>query len=137
MPSTYKALFRVSWTDTDAAQVVHFSNYFRFFEKTEEEFYRHLSFSFNDIMKKGFWLPRVETFCRYRKPAKFNDLIEVELTVEELKEKSIKYRFKISNKETAALLANGYTVIVAADKQTGKATKIPREILEKLKHFCK
>jgi len=60
MPSTFKALFRVSWIDTDAAQVVHFSNHFRFFEKTEEEFYRHFDFSFNDIVERGFSLPRME-----------------------------------------------------------------------------
>ena len=137
MPSTFKVLFRVSWTETDAAQVVHFSNYFRFFEKTEEEFYRHLGFSFNDFIKKGIWLPRVEAFCQYKKPAKFNDLLEVELTIEGIKEKSVKYGFKIFNKETAVLLANGYVVIVAADKQTGKAIKIPKEIMEKLKPFCK
>jgi len=64
-------------------------------------------------------------------------LLEVELTIEELKEKSIKYCFKIFNKESAVLLANGYVVIVAADKQTGKAIQIPKEIVEKLKPFCK
>jgi len=138
MSSTaFKTSFRASWADTDAAQVVHFSNYFRFFERAEEEFYRHLGFSFTDVKNKGLWLPRVEAFCQYKKPAKFNDLLEVELTIEELKEKSVKYGFKIFNKESAILLATGYVVIVAADKQTGKATQIPNEIFEKMKPFCK
>ncbi|MCJ7429608.1 acyl-CoA thioesterase, partial [Candidatus Bathyarchaeota archaeon] len=58
---TFKASFRVSWADTDAAQVVHFSNYLRFFEKAEEEFYRHLGFSFTDYkLTPGLWFPRVE-----------------------------------------------------------------------------
>lgn len=136
MPPAFKASFRVSWTDTDAAQVVHFSNYFRFFERTEEEFYRHLGFSFISVMDHyNIWLPRVETFCQYKKTAKFNDLLEVELSIEEIKEKSIKYKFKISNKESAVLLANGYVVIVATDKQTEKATEIPKEIIGKLKPF--
>jgi len=136
-PATFKTSFRVSWIDTDAAQVVHFSNYFRFFEKTEEEFYRHLGFTFTDAEDKGLWFPRIEAFCEFKKPAKFNDLLEVELTIEELKEKSIKYGFKIFNKESAILLANGHVVVVVADKQTGKATQIPKEIAEKLKTFCK
>ena len=136
-PNTFKISFRVSWADTDAAQVVHFSNYFRFFEKAEEEFYRHLGFSFNDLMYKGFWLPRVEACCQYRKPAKFNDLLEVELTIDELKEKSVKYAFRIFDKDSTVLLATGYVVVVAADKQTGKSTQIPKEIMEKLKPFCK
>ena len=135
---TFKASFRVSWADTDAAQVVHFSNYLRFFEKAEEEFYRHLGFSFTDAkLTRGLWFPRVEVFCQYKKPARFNDTIEVELSIEKLKEKSVKYDFKIVNKKTGVLLANGYAVIVAADKQTGKATQIPNEIVENLKPFTK
>jgi acyl-CoA thioesterase FadM len=61
----------------------------------------------------------------------------VELTIEDLKEKSVRYGFKILNKETATLLANGHVVIVAADKQAGQATQIPKEIVEKLKSFSK
>jgi acyl-CoA thioester hydrolase len=136
-PASFKTYFRVTWADTDAAQVVHYSNYFRFFERVEEEFYRRLGFSFTDVNKMGIWLPRVEAFCQFRKPAVFNDLLEIELTVEELKEKSVRYGFKIYRKESAVLLANGYAVIVAADRQTGKATKIPQEFVEKLKQFYK
>ena len=138
MPSpVFRTSFRVTWADTDAAQVVHYSNYFKFFERTEEEFYRQLGFSFMDTAKRGLWFPRVEAFCQYKKPARFNDLLEVELTVEELKEKSMKLVFKVFNKETTALLATGHIVIVAADKQTGRATKIPEDVVEKFKPFIK
>lgn len=135
--NVFKTYIRVSWIDTDAAQVVHFSNYFRFFEKAEEEFYRSLGFSFTDFGNEGLWFPRVEAFCEYKKPAKFNDLLEVELTIEELKEKSVRYGFRVLNKESTDLLANGYLIIVAANKETGKATQIPKAILDKLKPFCK
>jgi len=136
-PKTFKFPFRVAWVDTDAAQVVHFSNYFKFFEKIEEEFYRHLGFNFNYFVERGMWLPRVEAFCQYKKPAKFNDLLEGELIVEELREKSVKYHFKIFNKETATLIAEGYVVAVTADKNTGRAVQIPKYFLEKLKPYCK
>jgi len=63
-------------------------------------------------------------------------LLEVELSVDELKEKSVKYGFKIFNKESGILLASGYVIVVAADKQTGKATQIPKEITGKLKPYC-
>jgi len=133
--NVFRTSLRVTWVETDAAGVVHYSNYFRFFERAEEEFYGHLGFSFDDAAKHGVWFPRVEVFCQYRKPARFNDLLEVELTIEELKEKSVKYGFRISDKETATTVADGYVVVVAADKQTGKSTQIPMEIAEKLKSF--
>jgi len=136
-PNSFKTSLRVTWADTNAAQVVHFSRFFVYVERTEEEFYRSLGFSFTDLRKQGFWLPRVEAFCQYRKPARFDDLLEVELTVEELKEKSLKLGFNISNKENAELLATGYLVVVTADRNTGKATPIPKEIVDKLKPFSK
>lgn len=135
--ATFKTSFRVTWADTDAAQVVHYSNYFKFFERAEEEFYRHVGFSFTDLHARGLWFPRVEAFCQYKKPARFGDLLEVEITIGELKEKSIRFEFNIFNKEEATLLAAGYIVALAADKQTGKATEIPEEIAKKLRPFCK
>jgi acyl-CoA thioester hydrolase len=133
--TSFKTAFRVTWVDTDAAKVVHYSNYFRFFERAEEEFYASLGFAFADSVSKGLWFPRVEAFCQYRKPARFNDVLEVEVSVEELKEKSVKYGFKVANKNTGDLLADGYVVAVAADQQTGRATAIPEEIAMKLRSF--
>ena len=137
MPKTFKTSYRVTWADTDAAQVVHYSNYFRLFERAEEEFYRSLGFSFTDFKAEGIWFPRVEASCQYKKPAKFNDLLQIELVVEELKEKTVKYSFRVLNLETSELLATGYVIVVAANRQQGKATQIPSEIRDKLKPFLK
>jgi YbgC/YbaW family acyl-CoA thioester hydrolase len=52
--------YRVTWADTDAAGVVHFSTYFLFFEQCAEEFYRFLGFSFKDIVAQELWFPRVD-----------------------------------------------------------------------------
>ncbi|MGC8998705.1 MAG: acyl-CoA thioesterase [Candidatus Bathyarchaeia archaeon] len=134
MPQSFKTLYRVSWVDTDAAQIVHFSNFFRFFERAEEEFYQHLGL-INWLGSKDVIMPRVEAFCQFKKPARFNDLLEIELTVEELKEKAVKYGFKVYNKETAELLANGYLVAVAVNRHTLKATQIPADVAEKLKAY--
>ena len=134
--ASFKMLIRVSWVDTDAAKVVHFSNFFRFFERTEEEFYRSLGFNFDQIVSRyGIWLPRIEAFCRYRKSAKFNDQLEIELTISEMREKAIKYFFNVRNKNTEETLAEGYLVVVAASKQTGKAIRIPEELKKKLEPF--
>jgi acyl-CoA thioester hydrolase len=135
--SYFKTTVRVTWADTDAAGVVHFSRFFVFFERAEEEFYRSVGLSFKALRDKGLWLPRVEAFCQYKKPARFEDILEVELTLEELREKSAKLGFIVTNEETAELLANGYFVVVAADKNTGRATQIPKEFADKLKPFAK
>ncbi len=95
--NSFNTSFRVTWVDTDAAGVVHYSNYFRFFERAEEEFYRHLGFDFTNFREMGLWFPRVEAFCQYKKPARYGDLLVIEVSVEELKEKSVKLGFKVVN----------------------------------------
>ena len=135
--NSFNTSFRVTWVDTDAAGVVHYSNYFRFFERAEEEFYRHLGFDFTNFRERGLWFPRVEASCQYKKPARYSDLLVIEVSVEELKEKSVKLGFKVVNEKTDDLLAFGHLVIVAADKQTGRAARIPVDIVDKLRPFAK
>jgi acyl-CoA thioester hydrolase len=135
--NSFNTSLRVTWVDTDAAGVVHCSNYFRFFERAEEEFYRHIGFDFTNFKERGLWFPRVEAFCQYKKPAMYSDLLVIEVSVEELKEKSVKLGFKVVNAENRDLLAVGHLVIVAADKQTGRAARIPVDIVDKLKPFAK
>jgi acyl-CoA thioester hydrolase len=134
----FKTIYRVSWADTDAAEVVHFSNYFRIFERAEEEMYQQIGFSFNDVIRKyNLWLPRVEAFCKFKTPARFGDVLEVSLTVEEIGEKSVKYVFSIIKKENLQMIAEGYVILVVADKKLGKAVNIPKDIAGKLERFKK
>lgn len=134
----FKTIYRISWVDTDAAQVVHFSNYFRFFERAEEDMYQQLGFTFNDIRKEyDFWLPRVEAFCRFKAPSRFGDVLEVSLAVEEIMDKAVKYGFSMVNKASGQLVAEGYVVVVVADKKLGKAVNIPEELVKRLKTYKK
>ena len=129
----FKTTYRISWVDTDAAQVVHFSNYFRFFERAEEEMYQQLGFTFNDIIKTyDFWFPRVEAFCKFKNPSKYGDIIEVSLVVAEIRDKAVRYGFAMVNRLSGQLVAEGYVVVVAADRKLGKAVNLPKELMEKL-----
>jgi acyl-CoA thioester hydrolase len=127
---SFKTSFRVAWVDTDAAGVVHYSNYFRFFERAEEEFYASLGFTFVDIRESGLWFPRVEACCQYKKPSHYNDMLEVAVSVEELREKVVKLGFEVTNKPSGELLAVGHLVIVAAGKRRAKQRRFLRTSLK-------
>jgi acyl-CoA thioester hydrolase len=135
--TSFKTSLRVAWVDTDGAGVVHYSNYFRFFERAEEEFYRSLGFTFADYKASGLWFPRIEAYCQYKKPAHYDDVLEIEVSVEELHEKAIRLGFRATNKNLGDSLASGHLVIVAADKQIGRAAKIPADMFDKLRPFAK
>jgi len=128
----FKQTFRVRWVDTDNAGVMHFSNFLRYVEACEEELYRALGLTFKAIQAKyQITFPRVEVHCRYRAACRFDDLIEVALTVKEVAEKTVTYDFEIVRKHDNKLAADGYLKVIAVNSNW-KAVQIPAEIAKEI-----
>lgn len=87
---------RVEFSDTDMAGIVHFASFFRYMEAAEHEFLRRLGLSV--VSYHGgehiSW-PRVAASCDYSKPARFGDELQVEVSIEHLGSRSVKYRFVV------------------------------------------
>lgn len=88
---------RVEFADTDAAGLMHFSNFFRFMEATEHAFHRSLGLSFHDFRPgtdaAPIGWPRVHAAADYKLPLHFGDDVEVELLIEKIGATTIHYRF--------------------------------------------
>ena len=126
----FKYTFRVHWVDTDTAGVMHFTNYLRYFEACEEEFYRSIPLPFNDLrLKYGITLPRVEVHCSYKAACRFDDAIEVTMRVNELTEKTIKWDFQAIRLYDGKLAAEGYIKCIAVDSEW-KPVRLPNELVE-------
>jgi YbgC/YbaW family acyl-CoA thioester hydrolase len=124
----FKRSFRVHWVDTDIAGVMHFSNFFRYFEACEEEFCRSLSLPLTEIREKfGVMLPRVEVHCQYKAACRFDEQIDVTLRVREVEEKTITYNFQIFRQSDGKLAAEGYVKCIAVNSEW-KAVPLPAEI---------
>ncbi len=97
MPSTFSIPRRIQFADTDMAGIVHFSNFFRWMESAEVEFLRALGLSVTlpwEGQELGF--PRVSASCDYLKPARFEDVLDVAVRVEQVGRKSVTYAFAFS-----------------------------------------
>lgn len=132
----FRLKLKVAWFETDAARVVHFSNYFKYFERAELEFYNALGFNYNRFLKNStLWFPRVEAFCKYLSPCEFDDEIDVIMTLSEMKEKSVKYAFKLFNVTKQSLSAEGYITVVSVDQRTGRAVPLPKDFAESISKY--
>ncbi len=121
----FKQAFRVHWVDTDIAGVMHFSNFFRYFEACEEEFYRSISLPFTMIRDRfGVMMPRVEAHCEYKSACRFDDVIEVTMKVREVAEKTITYDFAVTLQANGKLAAKGYVKCIAVNSNW-KAVPLP------------
>lgn len=124
----FKRSFRVHWVDTDTAGVMHFSNFFRYFEACEEEFYRSLSLPLTAVRDRlGVLLPRVEAHCQYKAACRFDELIDVTLKVREVQDKTIVYDFQIFRQSDGKLAAQGVVKCIAVNSEW-KAVPLPAEV---------
>lgn len=138
MAYEFKVTRRVEFSETDMAGIMHYSNFFRFMETAEHGFYRSLGFSV--VMQQfdpplGF--PRVHAECDFKKPLRFEDMVEVHLLVREKKSKSISYAFRFRNLSASPVeeVARGLlTIVCVAHQADGKmsAVSIPSEIAAKI-----
>jgi acyl-CoA thioester hydrolase len=118
---------RVAFADTDAMGVVHHSNYLRYFEVARIQYMRDNGLNYVDWQAKGIHLPLIESQCRYRKPAKFDDLLSISVKPRLEKVRFI-FEYEVFNKNSGELLATGMTSHVPVDMNL-KITKPPPEIL--------
>ncbi len=129
----FKRSFRIYWFDTDAAGVMHFSNFFRYFEACELEFYRSISLPLSVMREKyDIFLPRVEAHCAFKVACRSDDLIDVSLKVREVTEKTITYDFQIFRQDGSMLAADGSITCIAVNSHW-KAVPLPAEVAERIR----
>jgi acyl-CoA thioester hydrolase len=137
MAYEFKAVRRVEFSETDMAGIVHFSNFFRYMETAEHGFYRSLGFSvILDNYDPPLGFPRVHAACDYKKPLRFEDMLEVHLLVREKRSRVLKYAFRFSKMagEKMELVATGELTVVCVTHEPGKmaAVPIPSELAAKI-----
>ena len=134
MAHLFEITERVQFSDTDMAGIVHFSNFYRYMERAEHAFFRSLGLSIVDPAHHGEervgW-PRVHAACDYFLPLKFEDEVRIELLVEEVRSKVIRYLFRFWRMDGELAAEGRFTAAcVRKDPATGKmkAVSIPERI---------
>ena len=120
---------RVIFGDTDQMGVVYYANYLRYFEATRAEYLRSLGSSGKHLDELGVALPVVEAHCRYRSPAHYDDLLDIELIVTEKRAASMRFGYKVRRDQTD--LAEGYTIHACIGKD-GRPRKFPDALADLL-----
>ena len=136
MPSTHTITRRVEFSDTDLAGIMHFSNFFKFMESAEHDFYRLLGLKLVAKNADGSSIgwPRVNASCDFKRPFKFEDEVDVTLKVVRKTDKAITYEFSFRKKGEADVSALGSMMIVCCVFREGRmqATFIPQEFSDKI-----
>lgn len=132
MPSTFRLTRRVAFSETDAAGIVHFAQFFRYMEDAEHAMLRDLGLSVHrEVGDDVAGFPRVSASCDYRKPLRFEDVFTVDVHVAAKTDKSVTYGFAFRQADAADPIATGTLKVVYAVKPAGqgkfKAASLPPE----------
>jgi YbgC/YbaW family acyl-CoA thioester hydrolase len=125
----------VRWSDVDAAGVVYFGAFVRFFEIAEEELFREAGVAYGVVFDRfDCWLPRVKYACEFRAPARLGDVLRVSAWVRHIGAKSITIEFAVDQK-TGGRVADCEIVLVCVGRSTWKGKPIPEGLRAALARF--
>ena len=123
---------RVRFGDLDAMRHLNNVEFLRFFETARIEYLQQVSPEHVPTSTATFGFIFAECHIAYRAPAGFGDEIRTYIRPGELRRSSLRLEFEMRRDGDAALLAEGYGVLVGYDYAEGRAMAVPDELRNRL-----
>ena len=132
MEDWHETEIRVRYAETDKMGIVHHSNYLIWFESGRSDLCRARGFSYKEMEENDNALMVVaESYCRYKSPAYYEDVLMVRTRVAEVRSRAIRFVYEIFRPSDSTLLAEGETLHLVTD-QNKKVRQIPEIYKERL-----
>lgn len=139
-PNAFTIPVRVYYEDTDAAGVVYYANYLKFFERCRTEWLRSIGRDQSVLAAQhdiGFVVRSAS--AEYLKPARLDDALLIGLEVEKLGRAQVTFRQHVRRPvidENGVVgteeLVTGHIRIACVSVSAMKSTAIPKELREQL-----
>ena len=132
---------RVRWGDVDAAGIIFYGSYIRFFEIAETELFRAVGLPYGKVFEElNIWLPRVHLECDFHRAAQMDDLLEVSVYVARIGKSSLRLNFEVRKRNDAGaieekLMATAHFVLVSTDRENLKPLPVPDELRRALEPY--
>jgi acyl-CoA thioester hydrolase len=119
------ATVRVIFGDTDAAGIVYYANYLRWFEVGRAELMRRKGFQYLVTMERGVLLPVIEAGARYHASARYDDELRVLAEIRDFRGVRLTFGYRIERNDGTALVT-GHTVHAFTGRD-GRPARPPAE----------
>jgi acyl-CoA thioester hydrolase len=134
MPDPFRHRVRVRYAECDAQSIVFNAHYFAYFDLALTELYREAFGSYQAMLDRGVDLVVGEATARFRAPARFDDLIDIAVTVSRLGTTGITTHYDVMRNGEA--LVEGELRHVVVSLGTHEKTPIPDWLREGLERFA-
>jgi acyl-CoA thioester hydrolase len=116
-PSSARSVVRtrVRFVETDLMGIVHHGNYVIYLELARVEWLRRRGLTYADWASRGLHLPVVDLTLRYRAPARFDDELDVETTLVEVRAATVRFDYRIVRVSDQKLCTEASTRLARVD----------------------
>ena len=121
--------YRVPYADTDQMGVVYYGNYLTIFERARNELMRACGYTYRDCEREGWALPVTHAEVDYRRPAKYDDLLEVTAWCSAHRGVRIEISCEVRRKGEDAILVSGFTRHAFVSTETFRPVPPPDKLL--------
>jgi len=122
---------RIYYESTDAGGVVYHAEYLKFFERARTECLRSLGFEQPELRdREGIIFVVLSMQIKYAQPARFNEMLEVVSTLEEVGRCRLVFRQKLLRGN--ATLTEAAVDVACVDSTSFRPKAIPAAIREKV-----
>ncbi len=129
---------RVRWGDVDAARIIFYGAYIRFFEFAETELFRAVGLPYGVMFDElDVWLPRAHLECDFRHAAQLDDLLEVCVYVGRIGTSSLRLNFEVRRKGEDVVVAEAHFVLVSVRRDTFETVPVPEELKRRLAPYTR
>lgn len=122
---------RVRYAETDQMGIAWHGNYFAWFEVGRTDLLRHLGSTYREMEALGLRLPVIECSARYRRPARYDDDLEVLTRLRAMGGARLEFEYEVRRSGADDLLATGATTHASTDP-TGRPRRLPAELRRRL-----
>jgi YbgC/YbaW family acyl-CoA thioester hydrolase len=123
---------KIMWGDLDSLGVVFYPRYSEWIDACGHLFFESLGLRLGDLWReRGLLFGLVETSCRYRRPGRYHDEIEIVTTVEEMRSKTLLLKHLIRRADGGELMVEGYenrVCLDCSDAEGFHAVRIPEDV---------
>ncbi len=133
MPSEFHLAVRVYYEDTDAGGVVYHANYLRFMERARTEWLRERGYEQDVLREQGFIFTVRSASLDFIRPARFNDLLDVSVTINNMRGASVTIQQTITG-PSGEVVCEGEVRIACVDPTTLRPRPIPKNMFPELSH---
>ena len=116
---------RVRYAETDAMGYLHHARYFVYFEEGRTELLRRCGLRYRDMEERGLFYVVAQIECRYRAPARYDDLLTLTTTTEKLTRVRVEHSYALRREQTLLAEARSTLVLVGRD---GRPTALPDDL---------